>query len=338
MQFPPSGSFTSGRKADASIRNDLETMRVFVTGSTGAIGRILVEQLGGAGHSVIALVRSSARAQVLDGTGAEIVTADPLDAAALTAAVASSRPDVIIHQLTSLSRAGDFRKLDQEFALTNRFRTEVTDTLIAAARAAGVRRLIAQSFCGWPFAREGGPVKTEEDPLDADPPAAFRQTLAAIQYLESAVTAAADIGAVALRYGLFYGPGTGFANDGPIVELVRKRRLPIVGSGAGVWSFIHVEDAASATIAAMSRGAPGIYNIVDDEPAPVSSWLPWLATTLGAPRPLRIPVWLARFAIGAGGVSMMTRIRGGSNAKAKRELGWRPAYETWRSGFVNGLG
>jgi nucleoside-diphosphate-sugar epimerase len=313
-------------------------MRVFVAGSSGAIGRLLVPELVKEGHSVTALVRSAARAEILHGTGAHTVVADPLDRTALTSAVTSTKPDAIIHQLTALAHAGNFKKLDEEFALTNRFRTEVTDTLIAAGRAIRIRRLIAQSFCGWPYSRTGGPVKDEEDPLDPNPPAAFRQTLAAIRHLEAAVADATDINAVALRYGLFYGPGTGFAKDGTVTDLVRKRRMPIVGNGGGIWSFIHVQDAVSATIAALARGAPGIYNVVDDEPAPVSSWLPYLADVLGAKPPRRIPAWIAKLVIGDGGVSMMTQIRGGSNTKAKRGLDWRPAYETWRRGFVNVLG
>jgi nucleoside-diphosphate-sugar epimerase len=229
---------------------------------------------------------------------------------------------------------GNFKKFDEEFAPTNRFRTEVTDTMLAAARMVGTRRFIAQSFCGWPFAREGGPVKTEEDPLDPAPPASFSKTLAAIRYLESTLRKTTRLQALALRYGFFYGPGTGIAKDGAIVNLVRKRRMPIVGDGTGIWSFIHIEDAARATVAAIPRGAPGIYNVVDDEPAPVSSWLPFLAEVLDAKPPWKVPVWLAKLAIGDGGVSMMTRTRGGSNAKAKGELGWQPIYPSWRHGFV----
>lgn len=222
--------------------------------------------------------------------------------------------------------------------MTNRFRTEVTDALMAAARLAGARRFIAQSYCGWPFARVGGPVKTEEDPLDPDPPASFRRSLAAIRHTENAVRDSSDPEALALRYGMLYGPGTAISADGSIVELVRERKLPLVGNGAGVWSFVHVDDAARATVAAVSRGDPGIYNIVDDEPAAVLSWLPVLADLAGAEPPRRVPAWLARFIIGSGGVSMMTQVRGGSNAKAKRELGWQPHYATWRRGFAEGLG
>jgi nucleoside-diphosphate-sugar epimerase len=313
-------------------------MRVFVAGGTGAIGRFLLPLLIESGHEVVALARSAAKAPALEAMGAKVALADALNREELSAAVRGARPDVIIHQLTALARAGDFKRLDEEFVLTNRFRTETTDVLLAAARAARTHRFIAQSFCGWPFAREGGPVKTEDDPLDPDPPAAFSKTLAAIRHLEDAVRTTADPQALALRYGFFYGPGTGIARDGPVVELVRRRRLPIVGSGAGIWSFIHVRDAARATVAAISHGDPGIYNIVDDEPAPVSAWLPEFAEAVGAKPPRHVPVWVGKLAIGEGGVSIMTEIRGASNAKAKQQLGWRPDYPSWRRGFVEGLG
>jgi nucleoside-diphosphate-sugar epimerase len=314
-------------------------MKIFVAGSTGAIGRSLVPHLVGDGHEVVALVRTPQKGKQVEALGAKAVVADALDKDELTAAIRRAEPEVIVHQLTALAGAsGNFKRFDEEFALTNRLRTAVTDTMLAAAHLVGARRFIAQSFCGWPFAREGGPIKTEEDRLDPNPPASFRETLAAIRYLEEAVRQTTDVEALALRYGFLYGPGSGIAKDGAMVELVRKRRVPIVGDGAGIWSFIHVQDVAGATAAAMSRGTPGIYNVVDDEPAPVSSWLPFLADVLGAKPPRRVPVWLARFLIGDGGVSMMTKIRGGSNAKAKRELEWQPIYPTWRRGFVEGLG
>jgi nucleoside-diphosphate-sugar epimerase len=312
-------------------------MRVFVAGSTGAVGKILVPHLIENGHEVVALVRAANKAEALEAMGAKAALADALNKEELTATIRRAEPEVIIHQLTALAGVANFKKLDEEFALTNRFRTEVTDTLLAAARMVGTRRFIAQSFCGWPFAREGGPVKTEEDPLDPNPPDSFSKTLAAIRYLEDTVRRTVDIEALALRYGIFYGPGTGIAEDGSVVKLVRKRRMPIVGDGAGVWSFIHIDDAARATVAAISHGDPGIYNIVD-EPAPVSTWLPALAQAVGAKPPYKVPVWLGKLAIGEGGVSMMTMIRGGSNAKAKRELGWQPTYTSWRRGFVEGLG
>ncbi|MFN8474923.1 MAG: NAD(P)-dependent oxidoreductase [Anaerolineae bacterium] len=312
-------------------------MKVFVAGSSGAIGKVLLPDLVAQGHNVVALVRSPQRAGQVEAAGARAAIADPLDKRELTAAIVKAEPEVIVHELTALTGVGDFKHLDEQFALTNRFRTEVTDTLLAAARQVGARRFIAQSFCGWPFARQGGPVKTEDDPLDPSPPASFAKTLAAIRYLENAVEHAADVEALALRYGFFYGPGTSIARDGPVVDMVRKRRLPIVGNGAGVWSFIHIADAARATAAAVTCGAPGLYNIVDDDPAPVSVWLPALAKAVGARPPFKVPAWLARVVLGEGGVSMMTKIRGGSNAKAKRELGWEMVYPSWRRGFVEGL-
>lgn len=313
-------------------------MKVFVAGSTGAIGRILVPQLIENGHEVVALIRDDRKAEALLAVGTTVVIADALNKEELTAAIRKAEPEVIIHQLTALGHVGNFKKLDEEFVLTNRFRTEVTDTLLEAARLVGARRFIAQSFCGWPFAREGGPIKTEQDPLDPNPPTSFAKTLAAIRHLEDTVRKTMDLQAFALRYGLFYGPGTGIAKDGPVAELIRKRMLPIVGNGAGIWSFIHVHDAARATVASISSDSPGIYNVVDNEPAPVTTWLPALADAVGAKPPYRVPVWLGKLAIGEGGVSMMTQIRGGSNAKAKRELGWEPTYQTWRRGFVEGLG
>jgi nucleoside-diphosphate-sugar epimerase len=309
-----------------------------VAGSTGVVGKSLVPLLLESGHEVAALSRTHQKAKPLEALGAKVAVADALDKEGLSAAIRRAEPEVIIHQLTALAGVGNFKKFDEEFALTNRLRTEVTDTMLAAARLVGARRFIAQSFCGWPFAREGGPVKTEEDPLDSNPPASFAKTLTAIRYLEEAVRRTTDLEALALRYGIFYGPGTGIAKDGSIVELVRKRRMPIIGGGAGIWSFIHIRDVARATVAAMSLGASGVYNVVDDEPAPVSTWLPVLADVTGAKPPRRVPVWLGRLAIGDGGVSMMTRIRGGSNAKAKRELGWQPIYPSWRRGFAEGLG
>jgi len=313
-------------------------MRVFVAGGTGAVGKFLVPHLIKNGYEVIALVRNAQKAKAIEAIGAKVALGDAINKEELTAAIKRAEPEVIIHQLSALVGAGNFKKFDEEFALTNRFRTQVTETMLAAARMVGTRRFIAQSFCGWPFAREGGPVKTEGDALDPNPPASFSQTLAAIRYLEDTVRRTVDLQALALRYGIFYGPGTSIAKDGSIVEIVRKRRMPIVGDGAGVWSFIHVHDAARATEAAISHGDPGIYNIVDDEPAAVSTWLPALADAVGAKPPFKAPVWLAKLMIGDGGVSMMTKIRGGSNAKAKRDLRWRPIYPSWRRGFIEGLG
>lgn len=312
-------------------------MKVFVTGGTGALGKFLLPQLLENGHEVVALTRSPAKAELIDRTGASAVIADPLDRQQLTAAVRRAEPEVIIHQLTALHEVGNFRKLDQEFALTNRFRTEVTDTLLAAARTIGTRRFIAQSYCGWPYAKKGGPVKTEEDPLDPKPPESFTKTLAALKSLEDKMRNVSFLEGVALRYGSFYGPGNAIGKGGAVYKAVRRRQLPIIGGGGGIWSFIHTMDAARATVAAISRGAPGIYNIVDDEPARVSTWLPALARAIGAKPPYKIPHWLGELLVGKAGVMMMTQIRGCSNAKAKKELGWKPVYSSWRVGFVDGL-
>jgi nucleoside-diphosphate-sugar epimerase len=308
-------------------------MRVFVAGASGAIGRRLVPMLLEAGHEVTGMVRSERSAAVVRELGAEPTLADALDREAVVRAVRDARPEAVIHELTALAGLADLRAFERTFAQTNRLRTLGTDHLLEGARAAGARRFLAQSFAGWPFAREGGPVKDEDAPLATDVPKQVRSTIDAILYLERVVTSATDLGGIALRYGGFYGPGTSLAPGEPQVELVRKRRFPIVGDGAGVWSFIHIEDAASATVAALERGRPGIYHVVDDEPAPVSAWLPVLARVVGAPPPRRIPAWLARPLIGEPGVVMMTEIRGASNAKIKRELGWTPAHPSWRRGF-----
>ena len=313
-------------------------MRIFVAGATGAVGSRLVPLLVLSGHEVIGTTRSPERAERLRGLGAEPAVVDVLDREATVRAVERARPDAIVHQATALSDMGaSLRNFDREFAGTNRLRTAGTDNLLAAARAAGVRRMVAQSYAGWPAAPVGGPVKTEDDPLDPDLPKKMRQTLAAIRHVEAAVTGADGIEGLALRYGGFYGPGTSLSADGSATEVVRKRRFPIVGSGAGVWSFAHIDDVATATLAAVERGAPGVYNVVDDEPAAVSEWLPYLADALGAKPPMHVPEWLGRLLGGEVTVHMMTRIRGASNAKAKRELGWAPRWATWRDGFVNGL-
>ena len=311
-------------------------MRVFIAGAAGAVGSRLVPLLVAAGHEVIGTSRSAERVAAIEAAGARGVVMDGLDAASVRAAVLAARPDAIVHELSALGGvAPDLRHFDEQFAGTNALRTRGTDHLLAAAREAGVGRFVAQSFTGWPNERTGGPVKTEEDRLDPSPTAASRQTLDAIRYVERATT---DAGGLALRYGGLYGPGNVIGRGGELLGMVRARKLPVVGGGTGVWSFCHIDDAASATAAALTHGDPGVYNIVDDDPAPVSEWLPELARIIDAKPPLRIPAWLARPLIGEHGVSLMTEVRGSSNAKAKRELAWAPRYASWRDGFRTGLG
>jgi 2-alkyl-3-oxoalkanoate reductase len=320
-------------------------MKVFVAGATGVLGRNLVPQLVARGHEVVGMTRTASKQDLVRGLGARPVVADALDPDAVAEAVASAEPEVIVHQLTALSgpmSARDMRHPDRSVAvtMTNRLRTEGTDHLLAAGRAVGARRFVAQSIAAFRFARTGGPVRSEADPLDPNPPAALRTGQAAILYLERAVTMIEWGEGLALRYGGFYGPGTGIslAADAVIAAPVRKRRFPIVGGGGGVWSHVHIEDAAAATAIAVERGRPGIYNIVDDEPAPVREWLPVLASALDAKPPRRVPRWLARLAAGETATLMMTDVRGASNAKAKRELGWQLRYPSWRQGFAQGLG
>jgi nucleoside-diphosphate-sugar epimerase len=313
-------------------------MKVFVAGATGAVGKRLVPLLVASGHEVTAMTRSQENAETLGAAGATPVVADGLDRAAVIQAVMRAEPEVLIHHMTGLTGAQSFKRFDDEFALTNRLRTEGVDYLLEAARAAGARRLIAQSYGNWNYERTGSHAKTEDDPLDPNPPANQRKTLEAIRHLERAVTEADGIEGIALRIGNLYGPGTGFALDGDLVKLVRKRKLPIVGDGGGVWSFAHVDDVATATVAAVEHGGSGIFNVADDEPAPVAVWLPELAKAVMAKPPRRVPVWLGRLAVGEVGISMMTQIRGASNAKAKRGLGWAPLYPSWRDGFRTALG
>ncbi len=310
-------------------------MRIFVAGATGAVGRPLVPALITAGHSVVGLTRSASKAEAIRRMGAEPVVADGLDEAVIRAAVASAKPDVIIHEMTDLAGATDLRHFDRAFASSNRLRTLGTDYLLGAAREAGVKRFIAQSFCGWLYARTGAAAKTEADALDPDPPEELRRTLEAIRYLEQTVTGSLQPEGIVLRYGAFYGPDTG-TFDRAMVEQIRRRRVPLIGDGGGWWSFVHVDDAAAATVRAVERGKPGnIYNIVDDEPVEVSEWLPALAQMLGARPPFHLPAWIARLVAGEHMVSMMTQVRAGSNAKAKRELDWQPAHPSWRKGFAD---
>ncbi|WP_152186392.1 NAD-dependent epimerase/dehydratase family protein [Segeticoccus rhizosphaerae] len=307
-------------------------MRILVAGATGAIGRQLVPRLVTAGHEVHGMTRSESKQDLLRGLGAVPVVADALDPDQVAEAVGRARPEVIVHELTAIGGL-DLRQMDRSFAATNRLRTEGTDNLLSAGQAVGVRRFVAQSYFA-AYARTGGPVKNEEDAVDPSPAREMRETVAAILHLEEAVLGAQWTQGIVLRYGGFYGPGTSLAPGGDQTEMVRKRRFPLVGDGAGVWSFIHVADAADATAAAVERGTRGIYNIVDDEPAPVAEWLPALAQTLGAKAPMRVPRFVGRLFAGETGVVMMTELRGASNAKAKRELVWRPAHPSWRQGFA----
>jgi nucleoside-diphosphate-sugar epimerase len=302
-------------------------MRVLVVGASGAVGTRLVPQLINAGHEVIGTSRSPDKTEQLRSIGAEPVVLEALDARAVREAVAAAEPHAIVHQATALADVRFSKNLDRTFAQTNRLRTQGTDALLAAARQAGVTRFVAQSFASMRYAREGGPVKTEEDPLDPNPVAGMRETAAAMSYLDQAVT---DAGGIALRYGNFYGA----ANDA-LIEPVRKRQFPIVGDGGGVSSFIHLDDAAAATVLALEHEGPAIYNIVDDEPATVREWLPVLAEALGAKPPRHFPVWVARVFAGDPGVMLGTESRGASNANAKRELGWTLRYPSWRQGFAD---
>jgi nucleoside-diphosphate-sugar epimerase len=309
-------------------------MRVFVAGATGAIGKQLVPRLAAAGHEVHGMTRSESKQAMLDELGAVPVVADALDPGQVAEAVARARPDVIVHQLTAIG-AVDMRRFDRDFALTNRLRTEGTDHLLSAGQAVGVRRFVAQGVGSYAaYARTGGPVKSEEDPLDPTPAREMRETQAAIRHIEEAVLGARWTEGIVLRYGVLYGPGTSLAPGEEQFELVRRRKFPLVGDGGGVWSFIHIADAAEATVAAIEHGTRGVYNVVDDDPAPVAEWLPALAAELGAKKPMRVPRFVGRRFAGEAGVVMMTDVRGASNAKAKRELAWRPAHPSWRQGFT----
>ena len=315
-------------------------MKVFVAGATGALGRPLVAQLVAHGHDVVGMTRTEAKRVLLRRLGAEPVVADALDADAVGRAVGEAEPDVIVHQLTAIPPSINMRRFDREVALTNRLRTEGTDHLLSAGRAAGVKRLVVQSNAGAAYARTGDLIKQEDAPLDDHPVPVMREGVAAIRHLEEAVADVHWADGLVLRYGWFYGPGTSLAVDpvGSLIELIRKRQLPIVGGGTGIWSFIHIEDAASATVAAIEGGPAGVYNVVDDEPAAVSDFLPVLAAAVGAKPPRRVPRWVGRLAAGEMAVMTMTESRGASNDKAKRELGWQLRHPSWRQGFVEGLG
>jgi nucleoside-diphosphate-sugar epimerase len=308
-------------------------MKIFLAGATGAMGKQLVPRLIAGGHEVVGTTRSESKEAALYELGATPVVLDALDADQVAAAVAEARPDAIVHELTAIETF-DLRHFDRSFAMTNRLRTEGTDHLLSAGRAVGVKRFVIQSFTSWPYARTGGPVKTEDDPLDPTPAREMRESLDAIRHLETAVVGAEWTEGIVLRYGGFYGPGTSMAPGGEQFEALQKRKFPVVGNGAGVWSFVHIADAAEATAAALERGKRGIYNVVDDEPAPVAEWLPVMAQAIGAPKPWHVPAFVGRLVAGEPGIVMMTEIRGASNAKAKRELGWTPRHVSWRQGIA----
>jgi 2-alkyl-3-oxoalkanoate reductase len=301
-------------------------MRIFVAGAAGVVGRLLLPALVADGHQVTGTTRSPDNSKKIAGLGATPVIVDGLDRESVRRAMAEARPEVVIHEMTALTSLKDFRHFDREFAVTNELRTRGTDYLLEAAQRAGVTRFIAQSYASWADTRGGGAGVTEDGPIDLTPARAQRESVAAIRHLERVVM---DNGGIALRYGGFYGHGA----SGDMLDLIRRRRFPVVGGGTGVWSFCEVSDAAAATVAAVRKGEPGIYNVVDDEPAPVSVWLPHLAGLLGAKPPMRVPSWVGRALAGEVVVAMMTEMRGSSNAKAKRELGWTPRYASWREGF-----
>jgi nucleoside-diphosphate-sugar epimerase len=312
-------------------------MRVFVMGAAGAIGRSLVPMLVHAGHEVTGTTRKPERAEWLRGQGATAVTVDAFDAGGVHAAVADAEPEVVIHQLTDIPADLDPRRYEEQMAGNDRIRREATPILVDAARNTGARRLIAQSIA-FAYDPSGEGLKAEDDPLFADPPGAFRRTVQALRTMEEAVLGADSLEGVVLRYGYFYGPGTSYASDGGIAARVRKRGYPILGDGGGVSSFIHVDDAAAATVAALDHGGPGIYNVVDDDPAPVREWLPAYAAALGAKKPMRVPAFVGKIAAGDFVTMLALKGRGASNAKAKRELGWTPRLASWRDGFREALG
>jgi nucleoside-diphosphate-sugar epimerase len=307
-------------------------VKVFVAGASGVIGRQLVPRLVAAGHEVHGMTRSNSKRGLLEKLGAVPVVADALDPDQIAEAVGSARPDVIVHQLTAIGEVNT-RKMEKSFEATNRLRTSGTDHLLSAGQAVGVKKFVSQGHV-MSYARTGGPVKSEDDPYDASPPKQMRANLDALKHMEAAVLGARWTEGIVLRYGWFYGPGTSLAPDGEQCELIRKGKFPQVGDGGGVWSFVHTADAAEATVAAIERGARGVYNVADDDPAEVAEWLPFLAQRLGGKKPMRVPTWVGRLAAGEAGVVLMTELRGMSNAKAKSELGWRPALPSWRQGFL----
>ena len=312
-------------------------MRVFVAGASGVLGRRLVPMLVEAGHDVTGISRSEERAAAIRAQGAEAAVCDVFDARGLIDAVAAAKPEVVVHELTDIPRNLDPRRYEEQMAGNDRIRVEGTRNLIAAAQEAGARRIVVESIA-FAYRPEGGPVKDEDDPLYVDAPPPVGRTVRALADMERQVAEARGLEGLVLRYGYFYGPGTAYASDGSVAARLRRHRMPVVGAGTGVFSFVHLDDAAAATVAAVERGDPGVYNVVDDEPAEVSEWLPFLAEVLGAKPPGSVPMWLARLAGGGRIVLQMEQLRGASNAKARAELGWEPRYPSWRQGFREALG
>ena len=311
-------------------------MKIFLAGATGAIGKRLLPMLVSEGHEVTATTQHTDKMMSIHSAGAAPLLVNALDKNDVVAAVQKAQPEIIIHQLTAIPPSINLRRFDEAFALTNRLRTEGTDHLLAAARAVGARRFIAQSYAGW-YARTGDWIKTETDPLISSGISDGRLTLDATVHVEQAVLDSKAIEGFVLHYGSFYGPATSLAPGAWFFEGIRQRKVPVVGGGTGYWSFIHIHDAAAATLAAVHSTKPGLYNITDDEPAPVSVWLPYLAEVLGAKAPRRVPKWLARFAVGEYGVAVMTELRGSSNRKAKSLLPWMLEWPSWRQGFKDGF-
>ena len=313
---------------------------IFIAGATGVLGRSLVPLLIERGHSVVGMTRSLGKRRLLEQMGARPVVADALDPDAVGRAISEASPDVVMHQATALSDMHSIRNFDAAFAANARLRSEATDILLSASRAAGVQTFIAQSFAGFLLSHNGKPVLSEQDALDPEPPAPFRRAFRADRHLEHVVTSASWTRGIVLRYGGFYGPGTSLSRNPPgsQSEMVRRRQFPVVGSGDGIWSFVHIDDAAAGTVAALEHGQRGIYHIADNEPAPVAEWLPFLAHALDGKPPMRVPKWVGRLLAGPAAVIMMTEAHGVSNQKARTELGWTPKYPTWRKGFKDGLG